>query len=63
MAYTIVFLRGEEELDRTPWDGDLGSAKTHAIDQFKLQYDQNHATSVIVIDFDDKCESLSCHPK
>ena len=53
MAYTIVFLRGEEELGRTPWDGDLGSAKTHAIDQFKLQYDQNHATSVIVLDFDD----------
>ena len=32
---------------------DLRSATAHAIDQFKLQYDQNHAISVIVIDFDD----------
>jgi hypothetical protein len=53
MAYTIVILQGDRELSRTPWDGDLGSAKTMAIDQFKSQYEQNNATGVRVIDSDD----------
>jgi hypothetical protein len=52
MAYSIVILHGEQELSRTPFDSDLGSAKTLAIEQFKAQYEQNNATSVRVIDTD-----------
>ena len=53
MAYSIVILHGEQELSRTPFDGDLGSAKTLAIEQFKTQFERNQATSVRVIDADD----------
>jgi hypothetical protein len=52
MAYDIVVLHAEQELSRTPFDGDLASAKTLAIDQFKVQYEQNQATSVRIIDTD-----------
>lgn len=53
MAYSIVILHGEQELSRTAFDGDLGSAKTLAIERFKFEYEQHQATSVRVIDADD----------
>lgn len=52
MAYSIIILHGEQELSKTSFDGDLGSAKTLAIEQFKAQHEQHEATSVQVIDTD-----------
>ena len=58
LTYTIVFLNGATILGSTPWDGDLLSAKQHAIEQFAISSSQRGATEVVVLEEDDGTKSV-----
>ena len=49
MAFRVIFFKGSEVRGSTPWNGDFGSAKQHAISHFHIQSKQRGVTSVNVI--------------
>ena len=51
MSYKIVFYKDDQVLGRTPWSGDLESAKKHAMDHFlSIHKPESGATTVVVMD-------------
>lgn len=48
MAYSIVFMKGLDDLGASPWPGSFASAKRHAQDHFAIQQKQRGATRVEV---------------
>jgi hypothetical protein len=50
MAYTIMFLRGTEQIGSTHWAGDLARAEAAAHADFRINRGILGATSIAIVD-------------